>query len=122
MLLSILLFNLAGYTLLFDHFIQRSYEQQIHARIDYANKGQDVPANAKNTIKKNAAGFEYQQPVARFTVRTITTTSWQPFHQPAISAAQAFISGPYHPPGYKRNHRLLHQNKPDREDPALPHY
>jgi hypothetical protein len=169
MLLSIHLFNLAGYTLLFDYFIQRSDEQLIHqlethqyndhelvevkiamhapylsswsdydqvngetevngiyytyvkrkihndtlyllclpnknktqlnaARIDYANKVQDVPANAKNTIKKNPAGFEYQQPGAQFTVRTIVTTSRQPFHQPAISAAQALISGPYHPP------------------------
>jgi len=172
MLLAIHLFNLAGYTLLFDYFIQRSNEQliqqldthqyndhdlievkiamhtpylagwniyervdgeaeldgiyytyvkrKIHndtlyllclpnknktrlnaARIEYANKVQDVPANANNakhTLKKNPAGFEYQQPVAHFTVRTITTTSRQPFHHPAISASQAFITGPYHPP------------------------
>lgn len=169
MLLAIHLFNLTGYTLLFDYFIQRSNEQlaqqldthqyndhelievkiamhtpylsswseyeridgeaevdgiyysyvkrKIHndtlyllcipnknktqltaARIEYANNVQDVPANAKNTLKKNPAGFEYQQPVAQFTVRTITTTSRQPFHHPAISASQAFITGPYHPP------------------------
>jgi hypothetical protein len=169
MMLSIHLFNLSGYTLLFDYFIQRSDEQLIHqlethqyndhelvevkialhtpylsswsnyervngeaevngiyytyvkrkihndtlyllclpnknktqlnaARIDYASKVQDVPANTKNTFKKNPAGFEYQQPVAQFTVRTTTTTTRQPFHHPAISASQAFVSGPYHPP------------------------
>lgn len=169
MLLTILLFNLTGYTILFDYFIQRSDEQLIHqldahqyddhelvevkialhtpylsswsdyervdgeaevngiyytyvkrkfhndtlyllclpnknktqlnaARIEYANKVQDVPANAKSTLKKNPAGFEYQQPVAHFLVRTITTTFRQPFHHPAISVSQSFISAPYHPP------------------------
>lgn len=169
MLLAIHLFNLAGYTFLFDYFIQRSNEEliqqldahqyndhelielkiamhtpylagwsnyervdgeaevdgifytyvkrKIHndtlyllclpdknktrltaARIEYANKVQDVPANAKTTLKKNPAGFEYQQPVALFTVRTITTTFRQPFQHPAISASQAFITAPYHPP------------------------
>ena len=169
MLLSIHLFNLAGYTLLFDYFIQQSNEQLTHqldahqyddndllevkialhtpylsnwsdyervngeaevngiyytyvkrkihndtlyllclpnknktqlnaARIEYANNVQDVPANTKNSLNKYPAGFEYQQPVAQFLERTITTTYRQPFHHPAIPASQSFISGPYHPP------------------------
>jgi len=69
------------------------------ARIEYANKVQDVP-NAKDfgALKKNPAGNEYQQPVAQFAVRVLKTTSRQPFHHPAIIAAQSFISVPYHPP------------------------
>lgn len=168
-MLSIHLFNLAGYTLLFDYFIQRSDEQLIQqlqahqyndhelievklslhtpylsswsdyeqvngeaevngiyytyvkrkvhndtlyllclpnknktqlnaARIEYANKVQDLPASTKNTLKKNPAGNEFQQPVAQFLVSKITGTTRQPFHHPAISATQAFTSGPYHPP------------------------
>ena len=40
------------------------------ARIDYANKVQDVPTNAKDTgaLKKNPAGSEYHQPVVPFTI------------------------------------------------------
>ncbi|HUP12590.1 MAG TPA: hypothetical protein VM187_10270 [Niastella sp.] len=169
MLLTIHLFNLAGYTLLFDYFIQQSdqqliqqleahqyndhelievkialhtpylsswshYEQvngeaevngiyytyvkrKVHndtlfllcvpnknktqlnaARIEYANNVQDVPASTKNTLKKNPAGFEYQQPVARLLIRTIPTAIQQPFHHVANSASQIFISGPYNPP------------------------
>jgi hypothetical protein len=170
MLIAIHLFNLAGYTLLFDYFIQRSDEQLTHqldthqyndndlievkialhtpylsswsdyervdgeaevngiyytyvkrkisndtlyllclpnknktqlnaARIEYANKVQDVP-NAKDTgtLKKNPAGNEYQQPVAWFSVNSFTTANRQPFHDPVISESQSFITCPYHPP------------------------
>jgi hypothetical protein len=69
------------------------------ARIEYANKVQDVP-NTKEagTLKKNPAGNEYQQPVAWFSVASLTTTTRQPFPHPAISRSQIFIAGPYHPP------------------------
>ncbi len=170
MLLAIHLFNQAGYTLLFDYFIQCSNEQLTHqlnehqyddndlievkialhmpylsswsdyervdgeaevngiyytyvkrkinndtlyllclpnknktrlnaARIEYANKVQDLP-NAKDhgTIKKNPAGHEYQQPIACFAINSFTTAIRQPFHHPAISESQSFVTGPYHPP------------------------
>jgi hypothetical protein len=171
MLLAIHLFNLAGYTLLFEYFIQRSDEQlvqqldnhqyndnelievkialhtpyltswsdyervdgeaevnglfytyvkrKIHndtlyllclpnknktqlnaARIEYANKVQDVPTNAKDpgVCKKNPAANEYHEPVIQFTIVVLTTaTGQQPYH-PSSPVLQAFVTGPYHPP------------------------
>jgi hypothetical protein len=165
------LFNLAGYTLLFDYFIQRSYKQltrqlnnhqyndqelievmialhtpyltswsdyervdgeaevngtyftyvkrKIHndtlyllclpnknktqlnaARIDYANKVQDVPTNAANTgaLKKNPAGSEYHQPVVPFTTGMLSTATGEGIIHSTGPVLQAFITGPDHPP------------------------
>lgn len=171
MLLAVYLFNLAGYTLLFEYFIQRSDKQliqlldnneyndselievkialhtpyltswsdyervdgeatvngvyynyvkrKIHndtlyllclpnknktrltaARIEYANKVQDVPANADDTgaLKKNPAGTEYDQPVTQFHVARVSATTGQQRHHPYLPLLQTFITGPFHPP------------------------
>jgi hypothetical protein len=171
MLLAIYLFNLVGYTLLFEYFMQRSdrqliqlldnndyndselievkivlhtpyltswsdYERvdgeaevngvyynyvkrKIHndtlyllclpnknktllnaARIEYANKVQDVPANAEDpgSIKKNPAGAEYDQPVIQFHVARISTATGQPCQHPTLPVLHPFITDLFHPP------------------------
>lgn len=171
MLLAVHLFNLAGYTLLFEYFIQRSDQQLIQlldkseyndselievkialhtpyltswsdyervdgeatvngvfysyvkrkiyndtlyllclpnknktqltaARIEYANKVQDVPANADDTgaLKKNPAVNEYDQPVTQFQVAQISEATGQQGHHPYLPLLQTFIAGPFHPP------------------------
>ncbi|THU39647.1 hypothetical protein FAM09_14215 [Niastella caeni] len=171
MLLAVHLFNIAGYTLLFDYFIQQSDRQFIQqldnnqyndselievkialhtpyltswsdyeridgeaevngvyynyvkrkiyndtlyllclpnknktqlnaARIDYANKVNDVPANADDTgaLKKNPAGSEYQQPLNQFTVSLPATATGKQMQDPASSVLQSIITGPFHPP------------------------
>ncbi|HEX6431455.1 MAG TPA: hypothetical protein VF008_27375 [Niastella sp.] len=170
-LLAVHLFNLAGYTLLFEYFIQRSdrqliqqldnnqyndnelieikialhtpyvtswsdYERvdgevtvngvyysyvkrKIHndtlhllclpnknktqlnsARIEYANKVQDVPTNAENTgvLKRNPAGNEYDQPVTKFQIARVLTAIRKQCSHPALPVLQPFITGPFHPP------------------------
>jgi hypothetical protein len=70
------------------------------ARIDYANKTQDVPnkAAAPGKGKKNPAGSEYQQPVVPFTVTMLTTATGEQFVHSPVPVLHAFINGPYHPP------------------------
>jgi len=70
------------------------------ARIEYANKVQDVPTNAKDpgVLKKNPAGCEYDQPVTQFHVALIATTTRQLCDQPDLPVLQPFITGPFHPP------------------------
>ena len=70
------------------------------ARIDYANKVQDVPTNAKNTgaLKKNPAGSEYHQPVAPFAIGRLSTATGERFIHSADPELQVFITGPDHPP------------------------
>jgi hypothetical protein len=170
-LLAVHLFNLAGYTLLFEYFIQRSdrqltqqldkneyndselievkialhtpyltswsdYERvdgeatvngvyysyvkrKIHsdtlyllclpnknktllnaARIEYANKVQDVPTNGEDTgtIKKSPTNSEYDQPVTQFHVAQVSTETGQQGHHPYLPLLQTFITGPFHPP------------------------
>lgn len=69
------------------------------ARIEYANKVQDVPGTKDHgTLKKNPAGNEYQQPITCFLINSFTIADRQPFHHPAIPESQSFVTGPYHPP------------------------
>jgi hypothetical protein len=170
-LLAVHLFNLAGYTLLFKYFIQRSdkrliqqidnnqyndselievkialhtpyvtswsdYERvdgevnvngvyynyvkrKVHndtlhllclpnknktrlnaARIDYANKVQDVPTNKDDAGKltKNPAGSEYDQPVIQFQLAGVLTAISIQFQHPAPTVIRSFITAPFHPP------------------------
>lgn len=70
------------------------------ARIEYANKTQDVPANAANTgsLKKYAAGNEYDQPLTQFQVARISATTGQPCHHPTLPVLHPFITNLFHPP------------------------
>jgi len=78
----------------------RNKTQLNAARIDYANKVQDVPTNTEDTgaLKKNPAGSEYHQPVVQFTIGMLSTATGQLFHHSSAPVLQAFITGPYHPP------------------------
>lgn len=171
MLIGVHLFNLVGYTLLFDYFIHQSNKQLIEqldnnqyndneliaikvalhtpylsnwsdyervdgevevngiyynyvkrkvyndtlyllclpnknktqlnaAKIEYANKTQDAPANAKDpgALKKNPAGNEYQQPGTQFHVAVLAMIPGRNDKQATPSVIQSFISGPFHPP------------------------
>jgi hypothetical protein len=70
------------------------------ARIEYANKVQDVPANAAETgaIKKNPAGSEYHQPAVQFTIAVLSTATGQQATHRFTPELHAFITGPYRPP------------------------
>jgi hypothetical protein len=70
------------------------------ARIDYANKVQDVPTNTDDagTLKKNPAGSEYDQPATPFQLARLLTASRTPFHHPAPTVIHSFITAPFHPP------------------------
>jgi hypothetical protein len=70
------------------------------ARIDYANKVQDVPTNTDDagTIKKNPAGSEYDQPVTPFQLARLLTAIRTPYHHPAPTVIHSFITAPFHPP------------------------
>lgn len=71
------------------------------ARIEYANKVQDVPTNAAETgsVNKYPAGSEYHQPAVQFTIAVLSTTTNQlACHSSTPAMLQIFITGPYHPP------------------------
>lgn len=78
----------------------RNKTQLNAARIEYASKAQDAPANAKDpgTLKKNPAGNEYQQPTTQFYVALPAMLTAQNHEYPAPTVIQSFISGPFHPP------------------------
>jgi len=78
----------------------KSKTQLTAARIDYAQKVHDVPANAAETgaLKKNPAGSEYQQPAAPFTLAVVTTVTGEPVPHAPTPVLHANITGPWLPP------------------------
>jgi len=171
LLLAVHLFNLAGYTLLFDYYMQQSDKQltqqldnnqyndselievkialhtpyltswsayervdgevevngvvysyvkrKIHndtlsllclpnknktqlraARVEYAGHVNDVPSNAKDTraFKKNPAGFEYHQPVSRFTIALPLKATGEMELHPVPPVILPYLNAPFRPP------------------------
>ena len=70
------------------------------ARVGYAGKVNDVPTNAKDTgaLKKNPAGFEYHQPVTRFTVILPLSETGEKVQHPVPPVILPYLNAPFHPP------------------------
>ncbi|WP_207514042.1 hypothetical protein [Longitalea luteola] len=70
------------------------------ARIEYASKAHDVPANKKDfqAFKKNPAGNEYNQPVTLYDVAVLSMMAHQRGEDPAPPVTINYNSGPFHPP------------------------
>jgi hypothetical protein len=171
LLLAVHLFNLAGYTLLFDYYMQQSDQQltqqldnnefndselievkialhtpyltnwsayervdgeveangvfysyvkrkiyndtlyllclpnenktRLHtARTAYAGKVNDVPTNTKDAgaLKKNPAGFDYYQPVTRFTVVLPLRETGEKVESLVPPVILPYMNAPFHPP------------------------